>query len=190
MTDGYSAYKGLDKNNIVNVCCWAHLRRRFMDAKKAMPKGKSAANSAVMTALGYCTKIFKEDKRINALALEKRYQERQDYLKPILDDFYAWAKTVNAAPKGALGKALTYLENQWPYLNNVLLDGRLELTNNLAERSIKPFVIDRKNFLFAVSPKGAQGSAIMFSIVETAKENKLNPYNYLCYIFRTTPKLD
>lgn len=88
------------------------------------------------------------------------------------------------------GKSLTYLEKQWTYLTNVLLDARLELTNNLAERSIKPFVIDRKNFLFAVSPKGAQGSAIMFSIVETAKENKLNPYNYLCYIFRTAPKLD
>ena len=111
-------------------------------------------------------------------------------MKPLLDDFYAWAKTVNATPKGALGKALTYLEKQWPYLNNVLLDGRLELTNNLAERSIKPFVIDRKNFLFAVSPKGAQSSAIMFSIVETAKENKLNPYNYLCHIFKTAPNLD
>lgn len=189
LTDGYEPYHKLNKD-IVNVGCWAHLRRKFMDAQKAMPKGKSAANTALNTALGFCTKIFKEDKRINALALEKRYEERQKHLKPLFDDFYAWAKTVNAAPKGALAKALTYLEKQWPYLTNVLLDARLELTNNLAERSIKPFVIDRKNFLFAVSPKGAQGSAIMFSIVETAKENKLNPYNYLCYIFRTAPKLD
>lgn len=182
LTDGYSAYKGLDKENIINVCCWANLRRKFMDAQKAMPNVKSAANSAVMTALGYCTKIFKEEKRISALPFEKRYAERQEHLKPLLDAFYAWAKTVTATSKGYLGKALTYLENQWPYLNNVLLDGRLELTNNLAERSIKPFVIGRKNFLFAVSPKGAQGSAIMYSIVETAKENKLNTYNYLLYI--------
>lgn len=189
LTDGYEPYHKLNKA-IVNVGCWAHLRRKFMDAQKAMPKGKSAGNTAVNTALGFCTKIFKEDKRINTLALEKRYEERQKHLKPLLDDFYAWAKTVNATPKGALGKALTYLEKQWPYLNNVLLDGRLELTNNLAERSIKPFVIGRKNFLFAVSPKGAQSSAIMFSIVETAKENKLNPYNYLCHIFKTAPNLD
>lgn len=151
-----------------------------------MPKGNSAENTAVMTTLDYCTKIFKEDKKINSLP----FQERQDSLKPILDDFYAWAKTVSTSSKECLGKALAYLKNQWPYLTNVLLDARLKLTNNLAERSIKPFVIDRKNFLFAVSPKGAQGSAIMFSIVETAKENKLSHYNYLCYIFRTTPNID
>lgn len=115
-SSGYEPYHKLNKD-IVNVGCWAHLRRKFMDVQKAMPKGKSAANTAINTALGFCTKIFKEDKRINTLALEKRYEERQKHLKPLLDDFYAWAKTVNATPKGALGKALTYLKNQWPYLN-------------------------------------------------------------------------
>ena len=102
----------------------------------------------------------------------------------------AWANTRNAAPKAALGKALTYLKNQWTYLNNYLLDGRIELSNNRAERSIKPFVISRKNFLFANTPMGAQSSAVIFSLIETAKENKLDPYRYLVWVLRTAPTLD
>ncbi len=86
------------------------------------------------------------------------------------------------APKSALGKALTYLREQWPYLVNYLNDGRLEISNNRAERSMKPFVIDRKNFLFANTPKGATGSAIMFSLIQTAIENGLDPYRYLTWL--------
>ena len=101
-----------------------------------------------------------------------------------------WDNTLQAATKSTLGKALEYLNNHWPYLINYLKDGRLEISNNRAERSIKPFVIDRKNFLFAVTPRGAQGSAIMFSLIETAKENGLDPYRYLCYLFKTAPILN
>ena len=97
----------------------------------------------------------------------------------------AWANTRTAAPKSALGKAFTYLKEQWPYLTNYLKDGRLELSNNRAERSIKPFVIDRKNFLFANTPKGATGSAIMFSMIQTAIENGLDPYRYLTWLLKT-----
>ena len=93
-------------------------------------------------------------------------------------------KFQNGAPKSALGKAFTYLKEQWPYLTNYLKDGRLELSNNRAERSIKPFVIDRKNFLFANTPKGAKGSAIMFSLIQTAIENGLDPYKYLTWLLR------
>ena len=85
---------------------------------------------------------------------------------------------------------MEYLHNQWPYLINYLKDGRLEISNNRAERSIKPFVIGRKNFLFAITPRGAQNRAIMFSLIETAKENHLDPYSYLCYIFKKAPTLD
>ena len=102
----------------------------------------------------------------------------------------AWANTRHAAPKSKLGIALTYLQNQWEYLNNYLLDGRIELSNNRAERSIKPFVMSRKNFLFANTPTGAQSSAVIFSLIETAKENGLDPYRYLTWVLQMAPKLD
>ena len=99
-----------------------------------------------------------------------------------MDALLAWAETTNAAPKSALGKAVYYLKEQCPYLIRVLEDGRLELSNNLAERSIKPFVIGRKNFLFANTPWGAQGSAVIYSMIETAKESGLDPYRYLTWL--------
>ena len=104
---------------------------------------------------------------------EERYKERMEQAKPVLDAMIAWANSI----KSAQGKALYYLKEQCPYLTGYLKDGRLELSNNRAERSIMPFVIDRKNFLFANTPKGATtGSAVMFSLVQTAIENGLEPY--------------
>ena len=103
---------------------------------------------------------------------------------------FAWANSRAAAPKSALGKAFTYLKEQWPYLTNYLKDSRLELSNNQAERSIKPFVIDRKNFLYANTPKGATGSAVMFSLIQTASENGLEPYRYLTWLMKTAKDVD
>ena len=100
----------------------------------------------------------------------------------------AWANTRNAAPKSKLGIALNYLKNQWLYLTAYLLDGRIELSNNRAERSIKPFVISRKNFLFANTAGGAQASAAIFSLIETAKKNALDPYRYLVWVLREAPR--
>lgn len=93
------------------------------------------------------------------------------------------------APKSALGRAIHYLLEQWPYLARYLEDGRLELSNNRAERSIKPFVMGRKNWLFANTPGGAQASAVIYSLIETAKENGLDPYRYLLWILQTAPQL-
>ncbi len=121
---------------------------------------------------------------------EERYHERLKQAKPVLDALLAWANVRTAAPKSALGKALTYLKEQWPYLTNYLKDGRLELSNNRAERSIKPFVIDRKNFLFANTPKGATGSAIIFSLIQTAIENILDPYRYLTWLLKMANNAD
>ena len=89
-----------------------------------------------------------------------------------------------------LGSALSYLQEQRPYLTNYLKDGRLELSNNRAERSIKPFVIDRNNFLFANTPKGATGSAVIFSLIQTAMENKLDPYRYLTWLLKHANTID
>lgn len=188
-TDGYSVYHDLSQD-ITDVGCWAHLRRKFDEARVALPKGKSAAMSAVTNALGIFTKIYKIEKQLAKLSFAERYTKRLEQEKPLLDELFEWAKTLNAAPKSALGKALTYLENQKPYLMNYLKDGRLEIDNNKAERSIKPFVIGRKNFLFANTPRGAQGSAIIYSLVETAKENRLDPFKYLVYVLATAKKLD
>ena len=102
----------------------------------------------------------------------------------------SWAERSKAPPKSALGKAVYYLKEQWPYLIRYLEDGRLEVSNNRAERSIKPFVMDRKNFLFANTPNGAQGSAIIFSLIETAKESGLDPYRYLVHIMTNAPMLE
>ena len=100
----------------------------------------------------------------------------------------AWANTRNAAPKSKLGEALNYLKKQWTRLTVFLEDGRIELSNNRTERSIKPFVISRKNFLFANTVNGPKSSAVMFSLIETAKENGLDPYRYLTWLLNEAPK--
>ena len=122
--------------------------------------------------------------------IENRQKERQEQSKPLLDAFFAWAKTLGSiAPKSKLGKAVYYLNEEEPYLRRYIEDGRLEIDNNRAERSIKPFVIGRKNWLFANTPSGAKASATVFSIIETVKENGLDPYEYLKFIFTKAPNL-
>ena len=125
------------------------------------------------------------------LTPEERYAKRLELEKPVLDALLAWANETlpKTVPKSALGKALHYLLEQWPYLVRYLEDGRLELSNNRAERSIKPFVMGRKNWLFANTPAGAQSSAVIYSLIETAKENQLDPYRYLLWVLRNAPAL-
>ena len=189
-TDGYAGYHNLP-DEITVVGCWAHARRKFDEAVKSLPKGKAKGSSASQ-GLAYCNLLFAIEQGLSEKnATEKeRYDQRLEQAKPVLDAFLAWANVRTAAPKSALGKALNYLKEQWPYLTNYLKDGRLEISNNRAERSIKPFVIDRKNFLFANTPKGATGSAVMFSLIQTAIENELDPYKYLNWLLKTAKDAD
>ena len=189
-TDGYAVYHGLPEG-ITVVGCHAHLRRKFDEALKSLPKGKVKGSSAYQ-GLAYCDLLFAIEKGLDEknATTEERYKERLEQAKPVLDAMFAWANSRTAAPKSALGKAFTYLKEQWPYLTNYLKDGRLELSNNRAERSIKPFVISRKNFLFANTPKGATGSAVMFSLIQTAIENSLDPYKYLTWLMKTAKDTD
>ena len=182
-TDGYSGYNGVE--GVTHVGCWAHARRYFVEAQQAMPKGQRSPTAD--QGVAYCTKLFKLEQEFKELSPEERKEKRLIQEKPVLDAMLAWANTRTAAPKTKLGVALTYLKNQWNSLNNFLLDGRIELSNNRAERSIKPFVISRKNFLFANTQLGAKSSAVIFSLIETAKENGLDPYRYLCFVLRTAP---
>ena len=185
--DGYPGYHSLPEQIRV-VGCWAHLRRKFDEAVKSLPK-KDQPDSAALQGQAYCSRLFSIERELQELPPEERYAQRLIRSKPVMDALLAWASAHKAAPKSALGKALYYLEEQWPYLIRVLEDGRLELSNNLAERSIKPFVIGRKNFLFANTPRGAQSSAVIYSMIETAKANGLDPFRYLTWVLTTAPIL-
>ena len=187
-TDGYAGYHDLGEG-ITVVGCWAHTRRKFDEAVKSLPKGKAKGSSASQ-GLTYCNLLFGIEQEIAELTAEERHKQRLEQAKPVLDAFVSWANSRTAAPKSALGKAFHYLKEQWPYLTNYLKDGRLEISNNRAERSIKPFVIDRKNFLFANTPKGATGSAVMFSLIQTAIENGLDPYKYLTWLLKRAKDAD
>lgn len=184
-TDGYSGYNGVD---CTHVGCLAHIKRKFHEAVEVLPKGKKSGTAVEGEA--YCKKLFEIEEMLANMSPDERYTERLRVAKPVLDEFLSWAKTRSASKKTKLGAALTYLNNQGPKLSNYLDDGRLEISNNLAERSIKPFVMSRKNFLFANTPKGADCSAVMFSIIETAKENGLDPYKYLTYLFKNAPQVE
>lgn len=185
-TDGYAGYNAVE--NVTHVGCWAHARRKFDEAVAVLPAGKKTGSA--VDGQSYCSKLFAIENDLSTLTQEERYNKRLELEKPVLDALFAWAEQRTAAPKSKLGQALTYLKNQRQFLTNYLMDGRIELSNNRAERSIKSFVIARKNFLFANTPSGAQSSAIIFSLIETAKENGLDPYRYLTYVLNTAPNLD
>ena len=187
--DGYQGYHKLP-GNIRVVGCWAHARRKFDEALQTLPKEMQKDAPAAIGEC-YCSRLFKLEQAFAELTPEERYEKRLEQEKPVLDALLSWANEMQAktAPKSALGRAIHYLLEQWPYLARYLEDGRLELSNNRAERSMKPFVMGRKNWLFANTPGGAQASAMIYSLIETAKENGLDPYRYLLWILQTAPQL-
>lgn len=189
-TDGYSAYNKLKE--VTQVACLAHARRKFDEAIKAAPKDMVIVKSKAQEALDAIAKIYSLEKSFKDLTDEERFTERLNKAKPILDNLYVWlqTETKKTLPKSKLGEAIKYSLNQWDKLIAFLKDGRLAVDNNLAERAIKPFVIGRKNFLFSKSPKGATASGICYSIIETAKANKLKPFQYLTYLFEMLPNTD
>ena len=187
--DGYQGYHRLPENIRV-VGCWAHARRKFDEALQTLPKEKQKDSPAAVGEC-YCSRLFKLEEAFAELTPEERYEKRLEQEKPVLDALLSWANEMQAktAPKSAMGRAIHYLLEQWPYLIRYLEDGRLELSNNRAERSIKPFVMGRKNWLFANTPGGAQASSVIYSLIETAKENGLDPYRYLLWVLRSAPVL-
>lgn len=183
--DGYEGYHKLPEGMTV-VGCWAHLRRKFDEALKVLPEA-ARENSLALVGKRYCDRLFEYERAFADLSSDKRQEERMRTSKPEMEAFFAWADSAGAMPKSPVGKAVYYAQSQRKYLERYLLDGRLEISNNRAERSIKPFVIGRKNFLFANTPRGAKASAILYSLVETAKECDVNPYDYLAQVFRLAP---
>jgi transposase len=187
-TDGYDGYHKLPEE-ITVVGCLAHARRKWFDALKIMPKDKRAGTN-VQRGVEYIDRLFALEKRFADLTADERFKKRQELSRPLLDEFLTWVEPLGGGSNMLLGKAVGYTLGQRKYLENYLLDGRLEISNNRAERSVKPFVMSRKNFLFANTPRGAKSGAIIFSLIETAKENGLSPYEYLTYIFQNAPNLD
>jgi len=149
-------------------------------------------NEAEKEGFDYCNKLFAIERELRDVTPEERYEERLKRSKPILDEFYSYLKyhMPRVLPKSMLGGAIRYCLNQWDKLTAFLLDGRLEIDNNISERSIKPFVIGRKNWLFSNTPKEVRTKATIYSIVETVKENGLNPFEYLKYLFEKLPNMD
>ncbi|SHK64017.1 IS66 family transposase [Paramaledivibacter caminithermalis] len=189
-TDGYPGYN--DVENVTLIGCFAHARRGFTDALKAIKDKTSISSSVAKEGLKFCNDLFAIEKTLSGLTPKERYKRRLKESKPILEAFLSWLKEKKelVLPKSALGKAINYSLNQWSKLEAFLLDGQIEISNNRAERAIKPFVIGRKNFLFCKSPKGATASSIIYSVVETAKANNLSPFHYLNYLFEQLPNID
>jgi transposase len=187
-TDGYAGYHSSLPDKITVVGCWAHVRRKFDEALKVLSE-KQRARSESLRGKQFCDRLFSLERDFAGLPPDERYLARLEQSRPMMEDFFNWADRAGALPKVPLGQAIRYALDQQRWLSNVLLDGRLELSNNRAERSIKPFVIGRKNWLFNNTPKGAAASAMIYSLIETAKENGLNPHEYLMRLFHTAPNL-
>ena len=185
--DGYQVYHNLPPE-ITVVGCWAHARRYFEKIWKTLPK-KAREESDAGIGLSYINALFKFEREFVELPPNKRYQKRLEKSKPVADAFFAWADALGALPNFPLGQATHYAMSQRKYLENVFLDGRLELSNNRCERSVKPFVMGRKAWLFSNTPEGANASSVMYSIIETAKENGLHPFCYVRFLLEALPNM-
>lgn len=188
MTDGYAGYTAVaKKQGLQHAHCWAHARRKFVEAEKALPKGKkSPAITAILSDIG---KLYGIEKRLNGSTPEDKQRERQTQATPLLEKLKQSLekKQLTVTPKSLLGKAIHYTLERWEGLTQYITNGHLPIDNNGAENAIRPFVVGRKNWLFSDTVNGAKASAIWYSIMETAKANGLEPYHYLKKVFELLP---
>lgn len=182
-SDAYAVYPNL--LGVTNVFCWAHVRRKFDEAVTAGDKGLAP------TGRQYCNDLFQWEKKWQDLSADECQTQREQRLKPVMDAFFAWLVSLDGSylPKSKVGKAITYALKHEAGLRAVLLDGRLELSNNRAERAVKELVIGRKNWLFSQSKRGATAAGVILSLLTTARANHLDPSKYFNYLFDTVPNL-
>ena len=188
ITDGYYGYNHIE--GITNAYCWAHARRKFYDALPA--DMKNASGTLANIALEKIAKLFAIEKQIETLSPGEKVKVRQERSKPLVDDFFLWCtNNQNKVLSGSkTGKAIQYVLNYEAGLRSFLEDGLIPMTNSLDERTIRPFTVGRKNWLFSTSTKGAEASAAVYSLIETAKANKLDPYGYIEFILDYLPQQD
>jgi len=186
-TDGYSGYNKL--SSVTRCGCYAHLRRKFVEAipSKSIKAGKP---SYAETGRDYLNKLFDIERKLRDLSAEERFSARLKMEKPLLTEFWAWVESFNPSKGSKLEKAVTYALNQREYLDNFLKDGRCSISNNRTEQNVKSLVIGRKNWLFCDTPNGAKASSAIYSLVETAKENGLDPRKYLTTVLTNLPQVD
>jgi transposase len=190
MTDGYKPYREVAKGQEINhLCCWAHSRRKFMDAQKGQPKGKAGKADMAISFIG---KLYGTEKQTKNSDAATRLRTRQQSSVPVLKQFHTWLlkSQQQIPPKTALGKAVNYTLEYWPELSRYIENGDWPIDNNPAENAIRPFVIGRKAWLFSNSQRGATASANLYSLVESAKANGKEPYSYLSWLFEKLPGAD
>ena len=181
-TDGYAGYHTLSAITVVG--CWVHMRRRFESVVKTAPTSPDSSAQGALRRIGA---LFHQESQWEKLRPEERYRKRLEESKPKAEAFFAWLETLRILPKSAMGVAIRYALDQRPWLMNVYLDGRTELSNNRAENAVRPFAVGRKNWLFCNTVKGARASAMVYSVIETAKANGLKPFEYLEFLFKSIP---
>ena len=188
MTDDYAGYNGLAaRPGIERLACLAHARRKFVEAQKVQPKGKTGRADV---ALNLINRLYAIERDLRDASDEQRYLGRQQYSLPVLEQLKAWLDKTQpqVTAQNALGKALNYLASNWSRLVRYVEAGHLPIDNNAAERAIRPFVIGRKNWLLSDTPKGATASAQLYSLVETAKANGQEPYAWLRHVLERLPQ--
>ena len=195
-TDGYEGYTALGQEpGIVHVGCWAHTRRKFDEALRGQGKSRkkgakrTTKESKARQGFSQIQKLYGVERTLSELAPEGRTAARQERMAPLLEQLRGWldASLGSVPPQSLTGKAMGYLDRQWPKLVRVLDDGRIPLDTNLVENTIRPFVLGRKNWLFADTVAGARASANLYSLIETAKANDIEPWAYLRYLFEKLP---
>ena len=181
ISDGYSGYNKLA--GVTRAGCWAHLRRKW---REAMPKGANINNSLAAKGFEYCNKLFALEEKFDTLDDKERQLKRQLLAKPLLLEYWNWLDNIGSA-SGKLKDAVTYSYSQRKYLETFLDHGEIEISNNQVENAIRPFVVGRKGWLFSDTPRGAIASAVVYSVMETAKANGLNVNEYILYLLTTLP---
>ncbi|MBF0416707.1 MAG: IS66 family transposase [Magnetococcales bacterium] len=187
-TDGYDGYLAIGAQpGVEHLGCWAHVRRKFVEAVTAA--GKGGKHSKAQQGVAWIAKLYAIEKRIRGRTPQERFEVRKREVPPIFKDIRAWmdALVPRVLPSSLTGQALGYMQGQWDRLIRYIEDGRLEIDNNGAENAIRPFVVGRKNWLFSDTVRGAKSSANLYSLIETAKANGLEPYAYLCHVFDHIP---
>jgi transposase len=193
-TDGYEGYGAIGQEpGITHVGCWAHARRKFDEALRAQKssarKKRSLKQSKALQGLAFIQKLYKIERQIQEKPPDDVHRIRQERSRPVMEKLRSWLTEAipRVPPQSLTGKALAYLDGQWPKLIRVLEDGRLPLDTNRVENAIRPFVVGRKNWLFADTVRGAQASANLYSLIETAKANGIEPFAYLRYVLTELP---
>ncbi|MGF6489440.1 transposase [Pseudomonas frederiksbergensis] len=189
VTDDYAGYNALGaQSGVERMGCWAHARRKFVEAQKVQPKGKTGRADI---ALSLINKLYGIERDLKEVGDEHRHESRQHNSLPVLAQLHAWLEKTQpqVTAQNALGKAISYLASNWTKLLVRYTEaGYLPIDNNAAERAIRPFVIGRKNWLFSDTPKGATASAQLYSLVETAKANGQEPYAWLRHALERLPQ--